>query len=358
MTSDMLPVANSEGSEHSAGVTRLLRAVRDLSTARSLPEVQELVGRAARELTDCDGATFVLRDGDMCHYADEDAIAPLWKGSRFPLESCISGWAMKHGDVAVIPDVYKDARIPEAAYRPTFVKSMVMVPIRRVDPIGAIGNYWGIERQPTGQEVALLQALADATSIALDSVQIHVELEDRVRERTAVLRERATVLEEAIAEIRQLSITDDLTGLNNRRGFNRLAEHALYVARRRGDTCSLAYLDVDTLKDVNDEHGHGTGDAMIVEVAELLRKTVRKSDIIARLGGDEFCVLSTDSGGDPTILRDRIYAAVRQFNETHDRPYQLSVSIGLAHGWPADPRTLDKLLAYADELMYEEKRTK
>lgn len=358
MNSDVLPAVTSEDGEHSAGVTRLLQAVQDLSTVRSLPEVQELVRHAARELTDCDGATFVLREGDMCHYADEDAIAPLWKGSRFPLESCISGWSIAHGDVAVIPNIYQQERIPAEAYRPTFVKSLVMVPIRRRDPIGAIGNCWGTERQPTGQEVALLQALADATSIAIDKVLVHSELEERVRERTAVLRERATVLEEAIAEIRQLSITDDLTGLNNRRGFNRLAEHALYTARRRGDTCSLAYLDVDTLKWVNDEHGHGAGDAMIIDVATVLRNTVRKSDIIARLGGDEFCVLATDGNTEPTILKERIYAAFRQFNETNDRPYQISVSIGLAHGWPADPRTLDKLLAHADELMYDEKRTK
>ena len=76
------------------GMERLMRAVQELPLARSLPDVQRIVRTSARELTGCDGATFVLRDNGKCFYADEDAIAPLWKGSRFPMDICISGWAM------------------------------------------------------------------------------------------------------------------------------------------------------------------------------------------------------------------------------------------------------------------------
>ena len=115
------------------------------------------------------------------------AIEPLWKGSRFPLENCVSGWAMHHRESVVIPDIYIDERVPHEAYRPTFVKSMVMVPIRKVDPIGAIGNYWAYEREATDQEVFLLQALADSTSIAMENVQLYAELEQRVQDRTAEL---------------------------------------------------------------------------------------------------------------------------------------------------------------------------
>lgn len=75
---------------------RLIQVVQDLSAARRLERVQEIVRSAARELTEADGATFVLRDAEQCHYADEDAIGPLWKGKRFPLRSCVSGWAMIH----------------------------------------------------------------------------------------------------------------------------------------------------------------------------------------------------------------------------------------------------------------------
>lgn len=337
--------------EYIRGMERLLQAVQELSLARSLPDVQQIVRTAARELTGCDGATFVLRDGDMCYYAEEDAIAPLWKGSRFPMEVCISGWAMLNHESAVIPDIHCDERIPQAAYRPTFVKSLVMVPIRKLDPVGAIGNYWAQERQPSEREVSLLQALADATSIAMENIQIYAELERRVRDRTADL-------EQANEEIRQLSVTDDLTGVTNRRGFYLLAESALHASRRDGHSCLLAFIDVDGLKQVNDDKGHLVGDALIADAARLLRATLRKSDIVARLGGDEFCVLVTDPDAGPAVLRARIVDALRCFNEAETRPYRLSTSIGLMRVPATDISTVDELLARADELMYEEKKAR
>ncbi|HYB22507.1 MAG TPA: sensor histidine kinase, partial [Solirubrobacteraceae bacterium] len=152
--------------------------IQRLSLARSVQEVQEIVRTAARRLTGADGATFVLRDGEHCYYADEDAISPLWKGQRFPLEICISGWAMLNRRPAIIPDIYQDERIPHEAYRPTFVKSLVMVPIRQLDPIGAIGNYWASRHEPTARELALLQALADSTAVAMENVRFYEELEN------------------------------------------------------------------------------------------------------------------------------------------------------------------------------------
>jgi signal transduction histidine kinase len=171
----------------SSGYQRLVGVVKQLSQSPDLPAVMAVVRRAARELTGADGATFVLRDGDQCYYADEDAIGPLWKGQRFPMHSCISGWAMLHRQPAVVENIFTDPRIPVSAYEPTFVRSVVMVPIRALDPIGAIGTYWAAQRRPADNEVRLLQALADTTSVALENVRVHRELEARVRERTADL---------------------------------------------------------------------------------------------------------------------------------------------------------------------------
>lgn len=167
--------------------TRLVQAVQELSLARDLNAIMAVVRRAARELTGADGATFVLRDGDQCYYAEENAIAPLWKGQRFPMSACISGWAMLHRQPAVIEDIYADARIPADAYRPTFVQSLVMVPIRTQAPIGAIGNYWAARHLATAEEVELLQALANTTAVAMENVQVYGELEQRVQERTTQL---------------------------------------------------------------------------------------------------------------------------------------------------------------------------
>ena len=178
-------------------IADLIEVVQRLSLARDLPTIQEIVRCSARRLTGADGATFVLRDGDRCHYADEDAIEPLWKGQRFSMDICISGWAMLNRQPAVIEDIYADSRIPHDAYRPTFVKSLVMVPIRTMEPIGAIGTYWAQRRQPTAAEVQLLQALADTTAVAMENVRVFNELEERVKARTAELEAANKQLAEA-----------------------------------------------------------------------------------------------------------------------------------------------------------------
>ncbi|HEY6399751.1 MAG TPA: HD domain-containing phosphohydrolase [Solirubrobacteraceae bacterium] len=155
----------------------LVAVVQRLSLARSLSDVQTIVARAARRLTGADGATFVLRDGEHCFYADEDTIAPLWKGQRFPLETCISGWVMLHRRQAAIADIYKDPRVPHDLYRTTFVKSLAMVPIRQLRPLGAIGNYWASAHEPTEHELVLLQALADSTAVAIENVYHYQHIE-------------------------------------------------------------------------------------------------------------------------------------------------------------------------------------
>lgn len=160
----------------------IVRVIQDLSKVRTLPEIINIVRSAARQITGADGATFVLRDNGYCFYADEDAIGPLWKGKRFPLTACVSGWAMLNKKCVAIPDIFKDPRIPIEAYKPTFVKSLAMVPIRQEDPIGAIGNYWATEHLATEQELNVLQALADTTSVAIENVVLLNSLEDRVRE--------------------------------------------------------------------------------------------------------------------------------------------------------------------------------
>ncbi len=175
----------------------LVETVQKLSLAKDIQQVMLIVRTVARKLTGADGATFVLRDGDQCYYADEDAISPLWKGSRFPITECISGWVMLNKTPVIIEDIYADQRIPTDAYRPTFVKSLAMVPIRTMQPLGAIGNYWAKQRQPTIEETKMLQALADITAVSIENIEVRNQLEERVIERTgeladALAREKRT----------------------------------------------------------------------------------------------------------------------------------------------------------------------
>ncbi|MEJ1965867.1 MAG: ATP-binding protein [Gammaproteobacteria bacterium] len=198
-------LASEHAENHVRGMQHLVTVVQRLSQARTLESIQSIVRRAARELTHADGATFVLRDVNLCYYADEDAISPLWKGQRFPMSACISGWAMLNRQSVIIEDIYADARIPHDAYRPTFVKSLVMMPIRTVEPIGAIGAYWASRHKATPEEVNLLQALADSTSVAMEAAGLFATLEKRVAERTEQLAQRTSELEVLNRELEAFS---------------------------------------------------------------------------------------------------------------------------------------------------------
>jgi two-component system CheB/CheR fusion protein len=184
--------------------TTLLTAVSDLSSARELTSVTAVVRVAARALTGADGVTFVLKEQEHCFYADEDAISPLWKGRRFPLRTCISGWVMRYRTPVAIRDIYQDDRIPHDAYRPTFVKSLLMVPVRSDDPVAAIGAYWADEHDATDGERSTLEALARAASLALVNVQLWSDLTSALaREQTArVEAERAQVAAETANQLK------------------------------------------------------------------------------------------------------------------------------------------------------------
>lgn len=177
----------------------LTAVVQKLSLSSRLTDITQAVAEAARALTGADGATFVLRDGDRCYYADENAISPLWKGKRFPLQSCISGWSMMHHEVVVIKDIYKDSRVPHDAYRPTFVKSLCMVPIRAEDPIGAIGNYWAAEHTPDPEDIKVLQILANSAAVALENLELKGVLQQQNQVMETALHSMAHDLRNPVA---------------------------------------------------------------------------------------------------------------------------------------------------------------
>lgn len=167
--------------------------------ARGINEIMAVVRRSVRGLIGADGISFILRDNGRCYYADEDAIAPLWKGQRFPMESCISGWAMQHAEVVVIEDIYDDARIPHAAYRPTFVRSLVMVPVRQDDPVAAIGAYWARRHRPGPEVVRALRRIANSAAVAMTNIalvnSLSVALDEAERAKDAVILAMASLAE-------------------------------------------------------------------------------------------------------------------------------------------------------------------
>jgi diguanylate cyclase (GGDEF)-like protein/PAS domain S-box-containing protein len=153
---------------------------------------------------------------------------------------------------------------------------------------------------------------------------------------------------------------DDLTALQNRRGFLRSAEDQLKVARRRETPLVLLFIDVDGLKTVNDSHGHAAGDLLLEDTASLLTATFRESDVIARVGGDEFCVLLTSDASEAWLAVRRLLVAIEDHHEVSagERPFRLSLSIGSATFDPHHPRSIEQLMQQADHAMYANKRAK
>jgi signal transduction histidine kinase len=276
-----------------------IEVVQQLSMVRSMAEVMAIVRSAARRLAQADGATFVLRDEGFCHYADEDAIAPLWKGQRFPMGQCISGWAMLNRQPAVIEDVFADPRIPVTAYEPTFVRSLVMVPIRTRDPIGAIGTYWARHHRPTEDDVELLQTLADTTAVAIENVRLQEGLERRVQERTEQLR-----LANEELEAFSSSVSHDLRNpLNAIDGFSALMEMDLTLQSEAQTRQQL---------------GH------VREAARRMNAIINDLLTLARAGRGELCRQRVDL----SAMAHEIVAGLR--SRSPQRQVEVQVTPGLA----------------------------
>ena len=187
------------------GLMTLIETIEALSATRTIAEVADVVRKAARRITGADGVAFVLRDHEQCWYFDEDAIGPLWKGKRFPLTACVSGWAMLNRQTVVIPDIYLDDRVPHDAYRPTFVKSLVMTPVRLTDPVAAIGAYWAEARVPSPEVVKKLEVIARATATAVESGRLHDSLVDARHHGTFLLQELDHRVKNTLAIVQSIS---------------------------------------------------------------------------------------------------------------------------------------------------------
>lgn len=159
--------------------------------------------------------------------------------------------------------------------------------------------------------------------------------------------------------LHSMSFIDDLTGLQNRRGFLELAGEQLKLARRSNRELLLFFLDVDGMKQINDEFGHREGDAALIRIAQVLRSTFRDSDVVGRLGGDEFAVITVDTGVDAeSAISERLRANLDECNSASGAVYHLDVSVGSVRSDPASDASLAELMVQADRLMYRNKHAK
>jgi two-component system cell cycle response regulator len=190
----------------------------------------------------------------------------------------------------------------------------------------------------------------------VERVRVGCRLIDRERALQHAQAELKAEHDSRSAQLAAISVTDELTQLNNRRGFMSLAEQHARLALRRSQPFSVAFLDLNGLKAINDQLGHETGDQAIREAAEVLRRTVRDADILARLGGDEFVALLDGPPAAVELVFSRLRRELEQLARDPARRYRLSISYGAAFFDPQHPKSVDDLLAAADQKMYERKR--
>lgn len=210
----------------------------------------------------------------------------------------------------------------------------------------AIGTLCVIDREPrqlTDAQLAALQALARQLTMKLE------------------LRRMSVLLQQSNEQLHNLSLTDDLTGLYNRRGFLLHTEQQfkLFRSRRSDSRLWLLMADMDKLKLINDTFGHDEGSAAIVKTAEILRQTFRGADIIARLGGDEFAVLIINAvENSHRIIAERLQSNFDKYNADSGKTYELAASVGIVAIKFDEATSIEETMKQADEAMYKHKRSK
>ena len=290
---------------------------------READERFDRITRLAQRLFNVPSAVITLIDSDRTWYLSKQGVSD----SESPRDESFCAHAILGSDLMVIPDASKDSRL--------FDNPSVMA---------APGVRFYAGATITGP-----QGMKLGTLCVFDATPRDLSVEDQ-----GSLRDLAGMVEGEIAAL-TLAVTDELTGLSNRRGFELSAGTLLEVCRHRGLNAALLYLDLDHFKEINDTHGHEEGDTALVQFAQHLAATFRNSDVIARYGGDEFLVFLADTG-DPTLALARLEAILASRNAHPMNRYPMAVSIGSAvfTGDPDD--TLDSLLNRADHEMYEVKR--
>ena len=149
---------------------QLSRAAGLLAAARTVPDIVGILRDHARGIVESDGIAVILRDGDLCHYAAEDAFEPLWRGQRFPMSACVSGWAMLHKQSVIIPDLENDPRVPLESYARTSMRTLAIVPMGVPEPVAALGAYWCAFVEPDDSTIRRLEDLALAATAAFTRV--------------------------------------------------------------------------------------------------------------------------------------------------------------------------------------------
>ncbi len=287
---------------------------------------------------------------------------------RFPVGVGIAGLVGKEGKSITISDAYQDVRFnPEFDKKTGFrTRSILCVPLKNItgETIGAIqvlNKKSGMFQQ---DDEALLTALAAQAAVAIDNADLYKKLnalnsslESKVHERTEELQNANERLTDLNTELEQISITDSLTKVYNRRYFMERLRQETKRVNRYGPPVSLLMIDIDFFKKVNDSYGHQAGDTVLAGVAGLINGKLRETDLIARYGGEEFCLVATGTEKPGAqILAERVRKLIEDAEFEHGTDHiKVTISIGIGTWDVSIGEDFEALISRADTALYRAK---
>jgi diguanylate cyclase (GGDEF)-like protein len=253
------------------------------------------------------------------------------KDLRVKIGEGVAGWVVEHGETLIVPEAFNDPRLKDiATAKPRNVRSVIALPLRgRKGTQGAIEIFNPRADQMTDYTIAFLHILADHAAIAIENAH-------------------------DVARIQQLTITDDTTRLYNVRYLYEVLGHELKRSARLKLPLSLAFLDLDQFKLVNDVHGHLVGSELLASTGQRLQELSRKQDWCFRYGGDEFVILMPETGAKAALkLTSELLSALMEteFRMRSGLGLKIGASVGLATA-PEDGRTVHSIIGLADARMY------
>lgn len=346
----------------------LLKVCQRLAAERDLDRLLEMIIAETTAVMNAERSSLFLIDRETNEMWAKIAQGVDTIELRFLLGVGIAGTVGKTGETIMIPDAYRDAR-----FNPEFDKitgfrtsSILCVPMKNLhgEIIGAVQVLNKKSGLFSEDDEVLLSALAAQAAVAIENADLSKKLDDmnrsleqRVEERTVDLSRANLRLSLLNRELEEISITDGLTHVYNRRYFMERLQQETKRVCRYGPPVSLLMIDIDHFKKINDTYGHQAGDTVLSGLAGLIKEKLRETDLLARYGGEEFCLVATGTEqAGALVLAERVRALVEQASFLHDEtPIAVTISIGVSTWEASLKEDHEELIRRADAALYRAK---
>lgn len=318
------------------GLYMLGQELAQLNDAKLL--MQHVIDRLKHDFSYSYSSIFISEGNELILKAKDNsdpkhrAINDFPVGSRISISQGIMGHVATHKAPLLVNDVSKDERYIMSS---PVTQAELCVPILLGSKLIGVLNIESSQKNAfEDSDIEVLSSVASQLALALTNLERYQALKDQ-------------------------AIRDPLTGLYNRRHFNEMLEQEIHRATRYRHSISILFVDVDNMHQINNDHGHLRGDFVLQEVAQLLKQTIRASDLVFRYGGDEFLAMLPEADVDIDTMTTRLTEAQQRWNETHkDLGLHMSLSMGTSI-WQLDSsQTLEDLIQQADMQMYKNKRSR